>query len=66
VSAVDDAEWSVKLLTAQFERAAAVNELREALIEPSPADVENWLASTPRQRRRLMELWAIFNSSYTK
>jgi hypothetical protein len=66
VSTADDAEWSVKLLTAEFERAAAARELAEHQINASPADVESWLAATPRQKRRLLELWYIFNSSYTK
>jgi hypothetical protein len=66
MSAIDSAEWDVKLLTAQFERTAAARELAEHQINASPADVESWLAATPRQKRRLMELWATFNSSYTK
>jgi hypothetical protein len=66
VSTLGAADQDLKLLQMQFERVAAARELREALIEPSPADVEAWLASTPRQKRHLMELWAAFNASYSK
>jgi hypothetical protein len=63
---LDTAEWNMRIMAQQLERAAAVRELREFQIEPSPADVENWLAASPRSRRRLMESWAVFNASYTK
>ena len=63
---LDQAAWDTRILTAQLERVAAARELREYQIEPSPADVEAWLASSPRQKRRLMELWAAFNASYSK
>jgi hypothetical protein len=64
VSTADDAEWGVKLLTAQFERAAATRELAEHQINASPADIEAWIAATPRTRRKLLELWYIMNESY--
>jgi hypothetical protein len=64
--AIDSAEWDVKLLTAEFERTAAARELAEHQINASPADIEAWIAATPRTRRKLLELWHIMNASYSK
>lgn len=62
----DAAEWNARIFMMQMERTVAARELREYQIEPSLADVEQWLASSPRQKRRLMELWAAMNASYSK
>jgi hypothetical protein len=62
---LEAAEQNVKLLNMQFERVAAERELRGYGINASPADVEQWVASSPRQKRRLMELLAAMDAAYS-
>jgi hypothetical protein len=62
----DDADASVlaaEVLTAALERAVAGNELRSLGIEPSPSDVEHYLAMTQRERRAANVRWAVMKAA---
>jgi hypothetical protein len=61
---LDEEELRSRILSAKVQRIAAASELRAAQINPSPADVEAYVASTPRQKHRLMMAWAVLNASY--
>ena len=62
----DASELNIKLLSAQFERAATARELAGmGITSASPADIESYIAMTPRQRRQANMAWLVLNASYT-
>lgn len=60
---IDAEEVQASAMIAALERAVIERELRELHINPSPADVEAYLAMTPRQRRSANLLWAVLNTT---
>ena len=63
-SGADDADLLVaEVLSAALERVAAGNELRQLGIEPSPSDVESYLAMSQRERRAANMRWAVMQAT---
>jgi len=63
-SGADDADaLAVEVLAAAMERVVAGNELRDVGVNPSPADIEHYLAMTERERRAAHMRWAVLKAS---
>jgi hypothetical protein len=43
-------------------RALAARQLNDMGIDPSPADIESWLAMTPRQRQEASDHWLVLKA----
>jgi hypothetical protein len=58
----EDLGYVAELAIAVTERAQAIDHLRAQGIEPSPADVESWLALPDRQRRSVTFQWSVMQA----
>jgi hypothetical protein len=60
----DATDLQAQILVGKVIRASAVRDLTELGINPSLADVEAWVAATPKQRVSLAKAYAIYMASY--
>jgi hypothetical protein len=62
---LDAAEINIQVQVGALERAGAARELADLGISASPADIEQWISWTPKQRREASLAWITLNASYT-